>query len=515
MILRIKGNTRFNHTYAQTLCMLFFPGAKFGEDETETPDTPVVELTMTVENNAVYAEAHIKLGDKVAHGSVREEYSDAGTGSSGDKVFTRDRCDKIAAGRAIFNAGHEFFGEEALPPWGILTGVRPTKLAWEFASRGMNSEEIAAALTESYLVSEKKARLCTEVAANEKRLLDASNPRSCSVYISIPFCPTRCAYCSFVSYSTPRLLSLIPDYLAALDEQLPRTFEMIEELGFKPGTIYIGGGTPSVLSEEQLVSLMNTVGACTDVSELSEFTFEAGRPDTVTAGKLTAARAGGVTRVSVNPQTLDNRILEAIGRRHTAEDFFRAFELARASGIPCINTDLIAGLPGCSYDSFSATVNGILALRPENLTVHTFCAKRSAELMQDREQMREFLTGNRELDRCIDYSQSRAAECGYIPYYMYRQKNAVGNFENVGFSLPGMEGLYNIYIMEETEPIFAVGAGSVTKCVDDGGRRIARFAPPKYPYEYLEFAADKARLDGFYNDIIRFYDKNENSEVTK
>jgi len=315
------------------------------------------------------------------------------------------------------------------------------------------------------------------------------SPKDCSVYISIPFCPSRCTYCSFVSYTSKRLLGLIPQYLERLKEDIRSNFETIDRLGLRVRTVYIGGGTPTILNEAQIKELLSFIATMTDVTKLEEYTMEAGRPDTINEEKLRIAKEYGVTRVSVNPQSLCDEVLCGIGRNHSVEEFFRAFEDARRAQISTVNVDLIAGLPGDNFRRFSATMDQILQLNPENITVHTFCVKKSAEILRLNSDIYSIRGGD--AGKCVDYSQIKTHQAGYIPYYMYRQKNTVGNYENVGFSLPEHEGLYNIYMMEEIHSIFAAGAGAVTKLVDyasadASARNIERLFHQKYPYEYLE-----------------------------
>jgi oxygen-independent coproporphyrinogen-3 oxidase len=302
------------------------------------------------------------------------------------------------------------------------------------------------------------------------------------------------------------LLSLIPDYLLRLQWEIDQTFQTIRTLGLRVASVYIGGGTPSILNPRQLKELLTCINSHLLPNELVEYTLEAGRPDTITKEKLVTARDCGVNRISINPQTLNDEVLARIGRAHTAEDFYRAFHIARESGIKYINTDLIAGLPGDSFASFSKSVDAIMELRPENLTVHTFCVKKSAEVLRRSSKVYSVTGGD--AGKCVDYSQIKAMQNGYLPYYMYRQKNTVGNYENVGFSLPGHEGLYNIYMMEEIHSIFAAGAGAVTKLVDNTGDygssgNIERLFRHKYPYEYL--GEDKNKL--FEETTEAFYRK--------
>ena len=287
---------------------------------------------------------------------------------------------------------------------------------------------------------------------------------------------------------------MIDEYLEALLFEIDETFKVINAVGLSVNTVYIGGGTPTTLNPEQLSKLLSKINEKLDVSSLIEFTLEAGRPDTITKEKLDVAKKFGVTRVSVNPQTLNDDILRDIGRKHTREDFFEAYRIAKESGIRDINVDLIAGLPGDDFKSFSETLDGIIQLEPTNITVHTFCVKKASDVLRNNSAIYS-LTGG-DAAKSVSYSQLNTKFAGYKPYYMYRQKNTVGNLENVGFSIEGHEGIYNVLMMEEVQTIFAVGAGAVSKFVDYKGfrskdTRIKRIFNPKYPYEYLKLAEDR------------------------
>lgn len=474
MIIHLDGD--LNRYYVQTLCMIFFPGEKFSDSEEPSPDTPELWVKLRRTENGWSASARAVLGDRACEGEKTQEKEDG---------MTDERTSKLAVGGAVITALGALM--EYCPSWGMLTGVRPSKVATEMLARGMSKTRVKKTLTSRYMTFPKKAALATEVALNEQKIIGTPGTRDCSLYISIPFCPTRCAYCSFVSYTSKRLLSLIPEYVDRLCADIREMTRTAARIGLKVKTVYVGGGTPSILTADQIKQLLSTVAENIDVASLEEFTFEAGRPDTITAEKLRAAAEYGVTRMSVNPQSLCQAVLSGIGRSHTVEDFLRAYSDARASGIPCINTDLIAGLPGDTFARFSATMDGILALRPENITVHTFCVKKAADLRQT-EGIYSIRGGD--VGKCVDYSQIKAEQAGYLPYYMYRQKNTVGNYENVGFALAGTEGRYNIYMMEEVHTILAAGAGAVTKLVRlhpaDGSRPvIRRLFNPKYPFEYL------------------------------
>ena len=466
--MKLYINGEINAYYVQTLCMLFFPGAKFSAEEALTDDSDVVTLTIAQNESGVSARAEMRSGRRCA---VKERFEPFRAG------ITKVKTAKIAAGVAIVAAGEELF--ECTPPWGILTGVRPAKIAAELVSAGLSSAQIRDALCTDYFLNPKKAALLTDIAEREAAIIAATPPKTCSVYISIPFCPTRCAYCSFVSYSTKRLLSMTGDYLVRLFDDIDRTFDLIASLGLRVATVYVGGGTPTVLEPDKLSAIASRV----DPASLSEFTCEAGRPDTVTMEKLKVINSYGVTRVSVNPQTLNDMVLENIGRKHTTEDFYRAYNMARESGIKYINTDLIAGLPNEGFYSFSRSVDEIIKLRPDNITFHTFCVKKASDFLRNGTEV--YSRSGGETGKSVDYSQVAAGLAGYLPYYIYRQKNTVGNFENVGYALKGAEGLYNIYMMEEVHSVFAAGAGAVTKLVAPDRSVIKRAAMPKYPYEYL------------------------------
>ena len=497
MILRIDGN--INRYYVQTLCMAFFPGSTFGENEVPIEGVPEVSVSVYNEtsSNSVIAFVQIKLNDKISEATEsvsREQETGIATHES------------LAVGRALFAAGKELLGH--IPPWGILTGIRPAKIAGTLLAAGNGIMKTRRILRDEFFLDSKKAVLATSVASNEMKILKHIKGDLCSLYISIPFCPSRCSYCSFVSSTTPKLLALIDDYIDKLLVDLEETFTVISNLGLTLTTIYIGGGTPTTLSAEQLVKIFNKIKEHIDVSSLYEFTLEAGRPDTITKEKLDVAKEYGVTRVSVNPQTLSDDLLREIGRKHTAEQFYKAYELAKRSGIKDINVDLIAGLPGDDFKNFAATMDKIIDLAPSNITVHSFSVKKAADALRKNSNI--YSTIGHDAEKCVSYAQIKAKFAGYKPYYMYRKKNTVGNLENVGFSMDGHEGLYNIFMMEETQTIFAVGAGAVTKLVkfnsnDGNDTRIERIFNAKYPYEYLKNDISTNKKS-FAQKVIEFYE---------
>ncbi len=496
--MNIKIESPINKYYVQTLCMIFFPGEHFGEAEAENEGAPSLYLKTVEDEQGISAYAELTVNGNTSREEYRVEFTE---------LRSSERTLKLAVGGAVIGAASPLVGYR--PAWGMLIGVRPSKVASEMLDAGLSKTKVKRILNTDYMVIPKKASLATDIAVTEKRIVGDGSNKDCSVYISIPFCPTRCTYCSFVSYTSKRLLSLIPEYLEKLKVDIKSNFDTIKRLGLRVRTIYIGGGTPTILDEGQLKELLSFVAAQTDVNAVDEYTLEAGRPDTITLEKFIIAKEYGVTRVSVNPQSLCDEVLCGIGRSHTAKDFFRAYDEAERSGIKTVNVDLIAGLPGDNFKQFSSTVDSIIALRPENITVHTFCVKKSAEILRQNAQVYSLRGGD--AGKCVDYSQIKIQQAGLIPYYMYRQKNTVGNYENVGFSLPEHEGLYNIYMMEEIHSIFAAGAGAVSKLVDTNARygesgksgNIQRLFRHKYPYEYLE--EDKNSM--FEEATMEFYKK--------
>lgn len=487
MKLNITGNGSINRYYVQTLCMIFFPDAHFSESEdSDDGSEPRLFLDVSELETGVKALARFEQGENSAVGEEYTEYS---------AERTKDRTAKIAIGGAVIKAAGILLNYQ--PVWGMLTGVRPSKVASEMLGKGYSRTKVIRTLRNEYFVIPKKASLATDVAINEARLIGEPSKKDCSIYISIPFCPSRCAYCSFVSYTSGKLLSLIPEYLVKLCDEIEIISRTVKRYGLNVMTVYIGGGTPTVLTPLQLDILLSKIGECFDVGALKEYTLESGRPETITAEKLAVAISHGVTRISVNPQTLSDSVLEKIGRRHTVDDFYRAYDIALESGIKCINTDLIVGLPGDNFPMFAKTMDKILCMKPQNITVHTFCVKKSADILKSGTNIYSIDGGD--TGKCVDYSQIKTVKAGYTPYYMYRQKKTVGNFENVGFALPGYEGLYNVYMMEEVHSIFAAGAGAVSKLVDykrsgEGKTQISRFFNPKYPYEYLSKTFDENNL---------------------
>lgn len=374
------------------------------------------------------------------------------------------------------------------PVWGALTGVRPAKLVRSLLERGMGRGKAAAYLREHYSVSPERTAVTLRAAVTAMTLDQSIGPDDISLYIGIPFCPSRCYYCSFVSADTARSGYLMEPFLQVLCREIQETAALVQEAGKQIQSVYIGGGTPTSLSEEQLRRLLYELQKNFDFSHLREYTVEAGRPDTITPGRLRVLREAGVDRVSINPQSMEDTVLAAIGRRHTAEDVLRAYADARAIGFRMINMDVIAGLAGDTVCSFRQTVHTLTGLAPENLTVHTLAVKRGATLTDKTE------TGAAAVRNTVGEMLSGAADllrhAGYGPYYLYRQKFTAGGFENTGWCQPDCECFYNVVMMEELQTILSLGAGGVSKRIDRAAGWVERVNNPKYPLEYIR-AADR------------------------
>ena len=388
--------------------------------------------------------------------------------------------------------------------WGMLTGVRPVRLVYRYRERGMDDKQIREHLHRDYFVTDEKIDLLLRTANKEKQILDLSRPESFSLYLSIPFCPSRCHYCSFVSHSVERAKKLIPEYVTLLIREIEYVAPIVQKLGLRLETVYFGGGTPTAISSKQLEQIICAVEQHFDLSHLREYTVEAGRPDTITMQKLEMLKRKGVTRISINPQTMNDAVLEQIGRRHTTAQTIEAFQMARQAGHRNINMDLIAGLTGDSLESFCKTVDQVIGLAPENITLHTLSVKRSSQLGQHAKSF--YLQEHQRVTDMLSYAVQRFYQEQYLPYYLYRQKNTMENMENVGYCKEGTEGYYNVYIMDETHSIIALGAGGVSKLRKPGGTLLHRIFNYKYPYEYIErFDTVLRRKD----EIVKFYDQSE------
>ncbi len=365
-------------------------------------------------------------------------------------------------------------------PWGVMSGIRPAKNVREFLESGIGKEELPSLLKNLYEVDDSKIRLAMEVAENEREILKRAQDNSVSIYVGIPFCPTRCLYCSFVSTDVRFSGKYMEKYVELLLEEIDKIKEILEKSNKKVQNIYIGGGTPTTLSEELLSRLLKKLSILFPENGLDEFTLEAGRPDTITRDKLMCAMENGVTRISINPQTMNEKTLKRVGRAHTPEMVTDCYAMAREAGFENINMDLIAGLPGESLEDFKYSLDSVIGLNPENITVHSMCIKRSADFRFSGEELLQ----SKVMNDMLSYTQDRMKETGRVPYYMYRQKNISGNLENVGYSKDGYMSFYNINIMEETQSIIAAGCGGSTKIVEN--RKITRIFNFKDPKTYID-----------------------------
>ena len=375
-----------------------------------------------------------------------------------------------------------------VPAWGALSGVRPTKLTTRCLKAGMNDEETIREMEQTYFVTPRRAQLALDCSHATMEAAARLEPRDVSLYVGIPFCPTRCAYCSFVSKTIGKNTGLMEPYLQALHRELHITGELMATSGRTVRTIYIGGGTPTTLTAEQMKALLDCIRESFDLSRCIEFTVEGGRPDTLDLEKLTVIAQNGADRMSINPQSMIDSVLQASRRPHTAADVVRSYGEAVEAGFAAINMDLIAGLPTDDFEGFRHSLDTTIALNPANITVHTLAIKKGADLYEKR----DGLSPDEEVSRMVDYAEDTLRAAGYIPYYLYRQKYMSGSFENVGWCRSGTECLYNIYMMEELHTIISVGGGGMNKVnLPDG--RLQRFHNPKFPQQYIEMIDDVLR----------------------
>ena len=374
------------------------------------------------------------------------------------------------------------------PPWGALSGVRPTKLTTRHLLEGGTPKSADRLLRDTYYVTKPRRELALDCSASTVKAASLLSPTDVSLYVGIPFCPTRCIYCSFVSRTIGKRSDLIEPYLEALLKEIQVTGRLLANSGRKVRTIYIGGGTPTSLSTAQMIRLLDAIHDAFDLSGLLEFTVEGGRPDTLDPEKLTAIRNHGADRMSINPQTMEDSVLAACRRPHTGADVLRSFRQAEQAGFEVINMDLIAGLPTDTFEGFCRSLDTAIGLNPANITVHTLALKKGADLFEER-----FGLPTAEMvAEMVDYANAALRGAGYKPYYLYRQKYMSGSFENVGWSRDGLDSLYNIYMMEEIHTILSLGGGGMNKVnLPDG--RLERFHNPKFPEQYIEMIDDVLR----------------------
>lgn len=482
-----------NHNFkyeAEKVARLFLPFEKFQfiyNSENDYSDdfvfTEIVEKT-----DKSFLTVQVKLGEK---------YESQTTEILKSNKDYHNECERLLAVN-IFRCFEKITGY--YPKWGILTGIRPARLLARLIERE-GEENGLKAFKEKMLVTDKKAQFCYKCLKSEEEIIGESKPNDFSLYISIPFCPSRCYYCSFVSHSVESAKDLIPTYVQKLIEEIKYTAEIAKKCNLNLSTVYIGGGTPTTLSAEQLGKVMKTVTESFDMSNVKEFTVEAGRPDTIDKEKLECIKQNGATRISINPQTMSDEVLKNIGRKHTVGDFINCFKMARSVGFRNINTDLIVGLNGDTAEGFMETVDKIISLDPESVTIHALSVKRSANL--NKLNLYHDLQKGIGAESLVEKAKEKLESAGILPYYMYRQGKTVGNLENVGYAKKGYEGIYNIYIMDETHTILACGASATSKLKQPNGKYIERIFNFKYPYEYLngfdEMLERKKKVTEFYD----------------
>ena len=367
------------------------------------------------------------------------------------------------------------------PAWGALSGVRPTKISTKHLLEGGTLESAESLLKDVYYVTENRRKLALSCSLSTVNAVENMEKDDISLYVGIPFCPTRCTYCSFVSRTVGKRMELMEPYLEALQKELAFTGKLLQDSGKAIRTLYIGGGTPTTLSASQMARLLESINNHLDLRRCIEFTLEGGRPATLTPEKLRVIRNHGADRMSINPQTMVDSVLKACGRPHTGDDVKRAFEWAKNAGFDAINMDLIAGLPSDNFNGFRYSLDSVAALNPANITVHTLALKKGADLFERRQD----LSPTEEVTRMVDYANATLPTLGYKPYYLYRQKYMSGSFENIGWSKGNMDCLYNIYMMEELHTIVSLGGGGMNKVNLPNGT-LQRFHNPKFPEQYIE-----------------------------
>lgn len=484
MILNIINHSF--HYEMEKLTRVFFPDSNLKVIEGIDETVPFISTIKTDTQDGVKISVKINT----------ENYTDERSEIISSDVCSDDVCEQKMA-VILYDVLCDYTGYT--PPWGILTGVRPAKLM-NLLIDECGEQTAVDMFRDDFKVTPEKISLALTVAKKERPIIEKSKPDSFSLYISIPFCPTRCSYCSFVSQSNEQAKKLMPQYVEKLCEEIRVTGEEIKKIGLKLESVYWGGGTPTTLSASQYEKISSIIAESFDVSQSEEYTVEAGRPDSVTKDKLLAIKNSGATRISINPQTFNDGVLEVIGRRHTSEQTDNAMLLARECGFDNINMDLIAGLPTDTLSSFENTLDKVLSFSPESITVHTLSLKRSSTLATQGGETNEASLAKDMLSLAFN----RLTAENYVPYYMYRQSKCLGNLENVGWVKEGYECLYNIYMMEECHSVIAVGAGAVTKLRKYNTREIERVYNFKYPYEYLsrfdEIIERKKMISGFYSD---------------
>ena len=447
-------------------------------------ERPVYEPDAAEENQA---DVRLSLGKTYATATTLIRYEGReGRGVSRVRIdgaadaYEQERLRQRAVKLSFFKAARAVTGQT--PAWGALTGIRPGKLAGQYLDAGKTPAQVDRILRDTYCVSAPRRRLAIETAQAGRKALADLQPDDISLYVGIPFCPTRCAYCSFVSQSVAKSFHLMEPYLAALMNEITAAGAMVAQTGLRIKSFYMGGGTPTTLSAEQMDRLLTHLERSFDLTHAAERCVEAGRPDTIDREKLLVLLRHNIDRISVNPQSLEDKVLTAIGRRHTAEEIRAAMALATELGFPHVNMDLIAGLPEDTPDGFRRTLDACLSYGADNITVHTLSLKKGSRILLEG----LAIPTAEDVAAMLDYADPTLRAAGFVPYYLYRQKYMSGSFENTGWCIPGSEGLYNIYIMEELHSILSLGAGGSTKMVDWPRQHIERLFHPKYPTEYIQ-----------------------------
>ena len=471
MVLDLRGHD-CRYSIEQSMLFLYPQEHPFYSHEKPTDGSPYAKVEAFYEKERISVKTDLEICGRIYQAVAEDDNS--------EDPWERERLLRHTVKRSFYQAACLHLGKH--PVWGSLTGIKPSKLVRSMLQKGLSIQEVSDILMDKYDVSEEKTNLCLKTALISKDLADERTENDFSLYIGIPFCPSRCAYCSFVSHSIEKSTALMDPYLEALFRELAVTGRMVSQKGLKLKTVYVGGGTPSILSQSQMATLIGRIYSNFDMNQCEEFTVECGRPDTITREKLSTLIRGGVDRISINPQSMNDAVLRACGRKHTSRQIHTAYEWAQQAGFRNINMDLIAGLPEDNEESFYKSLDEVLSMKPANVTVHTLARKNGSDL----ETVEERLPSAAQVEKMIQYCSQRLRQENYEPYYLYRQKFMSGNFENVGWMLPGACCRYNVYMMEEIHTVISCGATAVSKVVDQKTGKVKRIKNPKYPIEYLK-----------------------------
>ena len=494
MKLEIRGGALENKNVVEQSLLAFIPEERPVNQEPEPGEDNWARVEL--HQGPVYATAvtEIAHGGRLGRGTSRALLRDV------TDEYERERLRQKAVKLSFFKAARSITG--LTPAWGALTGIRPGKLAARLLEQGKTPAQVSRILGDTYYVSPSRRRLAVETAQEGLRAKADLRPEDISLYIGIPFCPTRCAYCSFVSQSVEKSLGLMEPYLEVLCREITDAAQMVRETGLRIKSFYMGGGTPTAQSARQMDRLLPHLNRSFDLSGCVEYCIEAGRPATIDREKLQVLLDHGADRISVNPQSMEDEVLRAIGRKHTAADIEATMALATSMGFPHVNMDLIAGLPADTPEGFRRTLDKCLTFGADNITVHTLSLKKGGRILLEGLP----IPSAQNVSAMLDYANDALRTAGFTPYYLYRQKYMSGSFENVGWCISGAEGLYNIYIMEELHSILSLGAGGSTKMVDPVRDRIERVFHPKFPTEYI------ARPEKLRQDLETFRRFHENMQ---